>query len=131
VRDLHASIDYYLIQLGFKLNWEAPNVAEVSRDRCGIMLSEGDQGNPGSWLWIGVGDAECCMKNIARPGPTSAFRPPIITGLSKCKRKTWMAMCFALARNRRRANRFGERLDMHVTRWAPAGDRGWRRVEEH
>jgi catechol 2,3-dioxygenase-like lactoylglutathione lyase family enzyme len=27
VRDLRASIDYYVSKLGFKLNWETPNVA--------------------------------------------------------------------------------------------------------
>ena len=28
----------------------------VSRDDAGIYLSEGDQGHPGTWVWIGVED---------------------------------------------------------------------------
>jgi hypothetical protein len=45
---LRASINYYIAALGFKRNWETPNFVEVARDRCGIMLSEGDQGRSGS-----------------------------------------------------------------------------------
>jgi|SRR5579871_4527328 len=58
VADLKQSINYYVRVLGFKLNWETPVFAEVSRGRCGLMLSQCDQGHPGTWVWIGVGDAD-------------------------------------------------------------------------
>ena len=54
VANLDASLKYYIEVLGFKVNWQVPGFAEVSRDRCGIMLCEGEQGNPGTWVWIGV-----------------------------------------------------------------------------
>jgi len=58
VGDLTASIEYYVQVLGFKLDWRHEDIiASVSRGRCHIFLCEGDQGNPGSWVWIGVGDA--------------------------------------------------------------------------
>ena len=57
VRSLAASVDYYVQKLGFKIDWQAPFFASVSRGRCHIFLSEGDQGNPGGWVWIGVEDA--------------------------------------------------------------------------
>ena len=58
VADLKESIKYYVRVLGFKLNWETPVFAQVSRGKCHIMLAESDQGHPGTWVWIGVGDAE-------------------------------------------------------------------------
>lgn len=58
VADLEASLTYYVDVLGFKVNWKAPGFAQVSRGRCGIMLAEGEQGHPGTWVWIGVGDAD-------------------------------------------------------------------------
>jgi len=58
VSSLAASIEHYLNVLGFSLDWEHPaGVASVSRGRAHIMLCEGDQGNFGTWVWIGVGDA--------------------------------------------------------------------------
>lgn len=59
VRSLQASIEYYEKALGFKVDWCHESVmASVGRDRCHLMLCEGDQGNPGTWVWIGVDDAE-------------------------------------------------------------------------
>jgi len=58
VKDLHASIDYYVNVLGFKVDWQYENFASVGRGRCDIFLSQGDQGNPGSWAWVGIDDAD-------------------------------------------------------------------------
>ena len=59
VRSLQASLDYYTKVLGFKVDWGHESVmASVGRDRAHIMLCEGDQGNPGTWVWVGVEDAE-------------------------------------------------------------------------
>jgi predicted enzyme related to lactoylglutathione lyase len=56
---LSASLDFYTGALGFKLDFESEgNFASVSRDRCGLYLCEGDQGNAGTWVWIGVEDIE-------------------------------------------------------------------------
>lgn len=58
VSDLAASVDYYVSKLGFKVNWGYPesggksSFASISRGRCCIFLSVGDQGHFGSWVWI-------------------------------------------------------------------------------
>src|ERR1700749_2122281 len=57
VSDLGASVDYYVHKLGFKVNWGYPEdgksfFASISRGRCCLFLCVGDQGNPGSWVWI-------------------------------------------------------------------------------
>ena len=59
VGNLAASLEYYVKVLGFKVDWEGDgDFASVSRGKCHIFLCQGDQGNPGTWVWIGVGDAE-------------------------------------------------------------------------
>lgn len=77
VADLKDSLKYYVRTLGFKLDWEGPIFASVSRGRCHIMLSQGDQGHTGSWVWIGVGDADllfeeyCARRARIRHPPTN------------------------------------------------------------
>jgi hypothetical protein len=44
--------------LGFEVDWHQTGMGSVSRDHCAIMLCEGGQGNPGTWIWIGVDDVE-------------------------------------------------------------------------
>jgi catechol 2,3-dioxygenase-like lactoylglutathione lyase family enzyme len=76
VRSLPASLDYYIKALGFTLDWQDPGVmASVSRDGCGIMLCQGDQGNPGTWVWIGVSDAEVLFQEYSAAGATIRLSP--------------------------------------------------------
>ena len=61
VRNLSASIDYYVNVLGFRKEWnwgDPPDFGSVARDDHSIMLCEEGQGHPGTWLWIGVEDAD-------------------------------------------------------------------------
>ena len=59
VRSIPISIRYYMKVLGFTVDWgdeEASEMASVSRDGHAIMLCQGGQGQPGTWIWIGVED---------------------------------------------------------------------------
>lgn len=57
VANLAFSLAHYRSVLGFAMDWQSPaTIASVSRDRCGLFLAQGDQGNPGTWVWIGVDD---------------------------------------------------------------------------
>lgn len=65
VRSLDVSTEYYATKLGFKVDWWVPGImASVSRDRCGIMLCEGDQGHSGTWVWIGAGERRAVFRGI-------------------------------------------------------------------
>ena len=68
VADVRASVDYYVNILGFKVDWDAESIVSVSRDRCCIFLCEGDQGNPGAWMWIGVPDAQALHDELVAKG---------------------------------------------------------------
>ena len=61
IRDFSASIDYYANVLGFRVEWDwgdPPDIGSVARDDYSIMLCGAGQGHPGTWLWMGVEDAE-------------------------------------------------------------------------
>ena len=76
VRDLEASLGYYGRVLGFTVDWHEPGVmASVSRGRAGLMLCHGDQGNPGTWVWIGVSDAAALFAEYAGSGATIRMTP--------------------------------------------------------
>ena len=67
VQSLQVSLAYYQEVLGFTVNWSGEDFAGLERDGWRIYLSEGDQGQPGTWLWIGLHDvdamfAECQSK---------------------------------------------------------------------
>lgn len=71
VRSLSASLRYYREILGFQLDWGNPDgsdMASVSRDGHAIMLCQGAQGQPGTWIWIGVGDIEPLFAEYRRSG---------------------------------------------------------------
>lgn len=69
VHTLAASIDFYVNVLGFKVDWRGTRIiAGLSRDRCQIMLCEGEQGNPGTWVWMGVSDIAPLFKDFTAKG---------------------------------------------------------------
>jgi catechol 2,3-dioxygenase-like lactoylglutathione lyase family enzyme len=69
VADLDASLAYYENVLGFKCDWRDGKLfASVSRGKCAIFLSVGDQGTPGAWTWIGLSDATALHDEIVARG---------------------------------------------------------------
>jgi catechol 2,3-dioxygenase-like lactoylglutathione lyase family enzyme len=75
VKDLQASISFYVDVLGFKVDWNTATMASVSRDGRAIMLCEGDQGQPGTWIWIGVEDIEPLFEELVAKDVTIRQRP--------------------------------------------------------
>jgi predicted enzyme related to lactoylglutathione lyase len=63
-----AARDHYVNVLGFKVDWEYPYFVSITRGRCTIFLSEGDQGNPGVWVWIGVEDCDAVFHELREKG---------------------------------------------------------------
>jgi hypothetical protein len=57
VTDMAASVRYYIDVLGFQnASWGTDDFTCVNRDSAAIYLCRGGQGQPGTWLWIGVED---------------------------------------------------------------------------
>jgi catechol 2,3-dioxygenase-like lactoylglutathione lyase family enzyme len=120
VDNLEAAVHYYVAILGFKLNWDYQgSFASVSRGRCIIFLCQGDQGHPGTWVWIGVDDAGALEAEYRAAG--ARIRHP-------CTNYPWAfeMQVEDLDGNVLRfgsdsiADRpFGEWLDMHGRVWPP------------
>ncbi|MFI5152702.1 MAG: VOC family protein [Chitinophagales bacterium] len=54
VRDMNASRSFYKNILGFEeAAWGNDQFTSFSRDQSGIYLCRGEQGKPGTWIWIG------------------------------------------------------------------------------
>jgi catechol 2,3-dioxygenase-like lactoylglutathione lyase family enzyme len=75
VSALPASLDYYVRVLGFRIDWQERFMASVSRDGQAIMLCQGAQGNPGTWMWIGVRDVDALLAELEPRGATIRMRP--------------------------------------------------------
>ena len=57
VKNMARSVRYYVDVLGFtNADWGGDDFTCVTRDGAGIYLAQGDQGQPGTWVWIGVED---------------------------------------------------------------------------
>jgi predicted lactoylglutathione lyase len=77
VNSVAASIRFYVEVLGFKVNWgseDESTFASISCDGRAIMLAQGEQGQPGTWIWIGVEDIEPLFAEYKAKGVK--FREP-------------------------------------------------------
>ena len=70
VQDIDTSRRFYTDALGFSLDWDVDTMISVSRNGKSIMLCEGDQGQPGTWLWVGVEDADVLFNEFSAKGAT-------------------------------------------------------------
>ena len=68
VANLSTSLDYYTRILGFSIPWQLPYYAAVRRGTCSIMLCEGGQGNPGTWLWSPCSDVDALYEELKAAG---------------------------------------------------------------
>src|SRR5271170_5485935 len=78
VNSVAASIRFYVDVLGFKVDWggeDESTFASVSCDGRPIMLAQGEQGQPETWLWIGVEDIEPLFAEYSARGVKIRERP--------------------------------------------------------
>jgi uncharacterized glyoxalase superfamily protein PhnB len=71
VRNVSASIVYYLDKLGFEKEWEwgsPPTFASVRRDEVRIFLCQDAQGAPGTWISIFIHDVDALYADYRRSG---------------------------------------------------------------
>jgi catechol 2,3-dioxygenase-like lactoylglutathione lyase family enzyme len=89
IASLEASLAYYVEVLGFQVDWKVEgNYASVHRGKASLMLSVGDQGHPGTWVWIGVDDADALQDELRARG-TVIRQPPTNYPGAACHRSRW------------------------------------------
>jgi len=130
VRSLPASIDYYVNVLGFKVDWHEPGImASVSRDRCHIMLCEGDQGNPGTWVWIGVEDCQRLFEEYKSRGAKVRHPPTNYQWAYEMQIEDPDGNVLRMGSDPKPGQPIGEWLDMRGDIWVKSPAGGWTRVE--
>ncbi len=68
VAEYDASVEYYVNVLGFKVDWGSGGFGSVSRGKASLMLCEGSQGHPGTWMWFAVSDADKLFEELRDRG---------------------------------------------------------------
>ena len=121
VRSVAASVEYYVLKLGFKIDWQAPIFASVSRGRCHIFLSEGDQGNPGGWVWIGVEDADALFEEYRASGANIRHPPTNYDWAHEMQVEDPDGNILRLGSDQKQDQPIGEWLDMQGRRWKLEG----------
>ena len=68
VENMVAAVEYYVDVLGFEnASWGNQDFTSVNRDRAGIYLCR-DQGHAGTWVWVGVEDAQLLYEELRSKG---------------------------------------------------------------
>jgi catechol 2,3-dioxygenase-like lactoylglutathione lyase family enzyme len=117
VRSVGDSVPYYVQCLGFKVDWETPGFVSVSRDKCHIFLCEGDQGHFGTWIWLGVEDAESLFHEYQASGARVRHPPNNYAWAYEMQVEDPDGNVLRLGSEPREDQPIGEWLDMQGVRW--------------
>ena len=130
VENLEASVRHYMDVLGFSLDWQSAGViASVTRDECSLMLSEGDQGHAGSWIWVGVKCIEALHVELVGKGARIRTPPTNYPWAREMHVEDPDGNVLRFGSHPLPNAPFGEWRDMRGGRWAMAEDGRWRRVD--
>jgi catechol 2,3-dioxygenase-like lactoylglutathione lyase family enzyme len=129
VKSVTASIDYYVHKLGFNIKWQTPIFACVSRGRCTIFLSEGDQGHPGAWIWIGVSDADTLLEEYRRTGAKIRHLPTNYSWAYEMQVEDPDGNILRCGSEPKEKAPIGDWLDMNGVRWINISDQEWKRAD--
>ncbi len=126
VQSIPDSIEYYVNKLGFKVDFHEI-IASVSRGRCGIFLVEGDQGNFGTWIWVGVDDCERVYEEYRSKGARIRQPPTNFPWALEIQVEDLDGNVLRLGSEPKPAQPFGPWLDMRGDLWERLPDGGWKR----
>ena len=127
VGSLAASLAFYQTGLGFALRWRDGDFACVGRGDATLMLCEGCQGQPGTWVYVGAGDADLLAEELRGRG-VALRHPP--TNYPWGARELQVAdpdgHVLRFGSDARPGEPLGDWLDEQGRRWTPQPDGTWR-----
>jgi uncharacterized glyoxalase superfamily protein PhnB len=130
VTDLDASVTYYCERLGFVEQWRADPVASVRRDGTALMLCAGDQGQPGTWVWIAASDVDALYAELHERGARLRHPPTNYPwGSRECQVTDLDGHVLRFGADLRPGEPMGSWLDGEARRWLPDANGGWRAAE--
>jgi quinol monooxygenase YgiN/predicted enzyme related to lactoylglutathione lyase len=130
VADYDASLAYYLDVLGFAIVFSIGRFGCVTRGDASIMLCEGSQGNPGTWLYVGVSDADALHDELRERG--ARIRNPPMNfpwGSRELHVLDPDGHVLRMGAEARPGDPLGIWLDDDGVRWQAHEDHSWTRVE--
>jgi catechol 2,3-dioxygenase-like lactoylglutathione lyase family enzyme len=134
VRDVAAGVAYYVGTLGFKIDFQFPNVdepffASVSRGQCCLFLSAGDQGNAGSWVWIDGKDVDAVYEEYRVSGARIRNPPTNYSWGREMQVEDLDGNILRIGSDQKPGEPEGDWLDMYGDLWRRGPDGGIFRVE--
>jgi len=135
VEDVAASVEYYVGKLGFKVNWGFPDpqksfFASISRGKTTLFLSSGDQGHPGSWIWIDGKDVERLHEEFKASGAMVRNPPTNYSWALEMQVEDPDGNVLRFGSDPREGEPNGPWLDMNGDRWVRLPEGGYRKIEE-
>ncbi len=134
VSDALASVEYYTRALGFKVDFlfpspEEPFFASLSRGRCCLFLSQGDQGHPGSWVWIDGVDVEKVHDEFKASGAKIRNPPTNYSWAMEMQVEDLDGNVLRIGSDPKKGEPVGDWLDMDGVRWRALPEGGYKRIE--
>ncbi len=135
VKDVAASVAYYVGKLGFKVDWGFPDpqkafFACISRGKTKLFLSSGDQGHPGSWVWIDGNDVERLHEEFKASGAKIRNPPTNYSWALEMQVEDPDGNVLRFGSDPREGEPDGPWLDMHGDRWVRLAEGGYKKIEE-
>lgn len=134
VSSVTASLDYYTRALGFRVDFKFPNdatpfFASISRGKCGLFLSEGDQGRPGNWVWIDGVDIEKVHEEFLTSGAKIRNPPTNYEWALEMQVEDLDGNVLRIGSDPKKDEPIGDWLDMYGVRWRKLADGAHQRIE--
>jgi catechol 2,3-dioxygenase-like lactoylglutathione lyase family enzyme len=120
VASLSASHDYYVDVLGFGVDWNEGGIASLSRDECCVFLTESEQGNPVTWVWLGVSDVAALHEELRGRGAHIRQPPTNFFWALEMQVEDLDGNVLRIGSDPLPGEPFGSFLDMHGRLWGPA-----------
>ena len=128
VTDLDASTTYYTGKLGFKVDWQTPVFACVSRGKTALFLALGDQGNTGGWVWIAVSDADDLQAEYEASGAKIRNPPTNYPWSREMQVEDPDGNILRFGSDDRPGEPVGAWLDMYGDRWEMSSPGQWTKI---
>ena len=128
--DFDASLSYYVDVLGFTVRWRAGRFGCVGRGDASIMLCEGEQGHPGTWVYVSIDDADALYQELRGRGARIRHTPRNFPwGARELHVFDLDGHVLRFGSDTLAGEPLGDWLDENGVLWSPQSDGSWRKAE--